>query len=243
MQSLDEHTKVAPTKRYQDLVSFSASITSSPEVKNGFSEWQLSISPHPLKVEGRKLGPENIFTGGPKTISAGPRAEWNNRDIVSPKTVSKCVFVYPSNCRNEAKELMRQIDSYARTFKMKFAPPKEICIANDYPNTYVNAISDAVVSDTNMVICMLTRKSNGYDQIKVLCCKTLGVPSQCVMSKSMKNPKRLASISSKIIQQINCKVGGELWHVQVSFIVFLLLFFNFIFFFLDTVTKYDDCWY
>lgn len=119
------------------------------------------------------------------------------------------------------------MNRFARQFKMNFPAPKEICLNNDYPNSYCSAIIDNVDRrSTNMIVCMLTRKNNGYDQIKVLCCKELGIPSQCVMAKSMKNPKRLASISSKIVQQINCKVGGELWHVQVSFF-FLIIYFYF----------------
>lgn len=83
MQSLDEHTKVNPTKRYQDLIRFSAAVTSSPEVKTGFSEWGLKLNPQPLKVEGRKLAPEMILVGEDRPISAGPKGKKTEKN---PKT-------------------------------------------------------------------------------------------------------------------------------------------------------------
>ena len=61
---------------------------------------------------------------------------------------------------------------------------------------------------------MCASKKDRYDAIKVLCCYELGVPSQCVVSKSIQRKQTVLSVCNKIIQQINCKLGGQLWQVN-----------------------------
>jgi len=98
---------------------------------------------------------------------------------------------------------------------MNISNPKVISIDRDDPKNYESAIKDNISESTDMVVCMLDKAKNSYDRIKVICCNQLGIPSQCVLAKSMRNPKRLNSIASKIVQQINCKAGGELWKVPI----------------------------
>jgi len=111
--------------------------------------------------------------------------------------------------------LLKQLNSHSNGFKIEFTRPRSVAIKDDRPHSYTQAINDNIAGQPDMIICLLEKKTSGYDQIKFLCCKTLGIPSQCVLAKSLKNPKRVHSICSKIVQQINCKAGGELWHVNI----------------------------
>merc|ERR1719510_1397505 len=40
------------------------------------------------------------------------------------------------------------------------------------------------------------------------------VPSQVVCLKTISNEKRLQAVAQKVVLQINCKLGGELWACQ-----------------------------
>ena len=41
------------------------------------------------------------------------------------------------------------------------------------------------------------------------------VPSQCIQSRTIGNPKSLMSVTTKIALQLNCKLGGELWALEI----------------------------
>lgn len=45
----------------------------------------------------------------------------------------------------------------------------------------------------------------------------MAIPSQMVLAKSLQNKQRQLSIIYKIAIQINCKLGGEIWNVQIPF--------------------------
>ena len=46
-------------------------------------------------------------------------------------------------------------------------------------------------------------------------CVLVSVPSQVVLSKTLRKDKGLMSIATKIGIQLNCKLGGEPWVLKV----------------------------
>ena len=93
-------------------------------------------------------------------------------------------------------------------------------LRSDYPEEFTKAIQrEWDRNKLQLVVCVLpTNKKDRYDAIKVLCCYELGVPSQCVVSKSIQRKQTVLSVCNKIIQQINCKLGGQLWQVNGVYI-------------------------
>lgn len=57
----------------------------------------------------------------------------------------------------------------------------------------------------------------GYENIinEMMFCLNFLVPSQCFVAKNAHNPKGLMSIATKVVVQVNAKLGGEPWFVQV----------------------------
>ena len=41
------------------------------------------------------------------------------------------------------------------------------------------------------------------------------VPSQCIVTKTISKKQMLMSVATKIVLQINCKLGGELWALEI----------------------------
>merc|ERR1712100_4606 len=129
--------------------------------------------------------------------------------------VRYCLFIFPEKAKRDADRILDQFRRFSLELNVKFAPPKQVPIHDEYPEHFEKAIEDNIHEHTNMVICLLTKKGPSYDAIKHLCCKKLGVASQCITTRTIRNPKRMAAICSKIVQQINCKIGGTLWRVKV----------------------------
>ena len=56
-------------------------------------------------------------------------------------------------------------------------------------------------------------REDRYNAVKKLCCVECPVPSQVIVAAKLK--RNIRSITQKIALQINCKLGGELWSVNI----------------------------
>lgn len=74
------------------------------------------------------------------------------------------------------------------------------------------------------VVCLLSsNRKDKYDAIKKYLCTDCPTPSQCVLARTLGKPQTVMAIATKIALQMNCKMGGELWSVEIpvsSLVVF-----------------------
>ena len=54
-----------------------------------------------------------------------------------------------------------------------------------------------------------------YQAVKTKCCIENAVPSQCITATVLGKPKGLMSVATKVVIQMNCKLGGEPWAVKI----------------------------
>lgn len=54
-----------------------------------------------------------------------------------------------------------------------------------------------------------------YDAIKKYLCVDCPIPSQCVLARTLSKPQTAQAIATKIALQMNCKMGGDLWAVEI----------------------------
>nr|XP_005889912.1 PREDICTED: piwi-like protein 3 [Bos mutus] len=67
------------------------------------------------------------------------------------------------------------------------------------------------------VLCLLpTDNKEIYDGIKRYLCINYPIPSQCVLKRTLDRPKTPVTIATKIALQMNCKLGGALWKVDIG---------------------------
>lgn len=67
-----------------------------------------------------------------------------------------------------------------------------------------------------MVVTILpTNRKDRYDAIKKLCCLEKPVPSQVIVGRTISKKQMLMSVCTKIGIQINVKLGGEAWAVEI----------------------------
>ncbi|KAL8180226.1 UNVERIFIED_CONTAM: Piwi-like protein 1, partial [Gekko kuhli] len=86
----------------------------------------------------------------------------------------------------------------------------------DRTEAYLKALKQKVASDTQMVVCLLSsNRKDKYDAIKKYLCSDCPTPSQCVLARTLSKPQTVMAIATKIALQMNCKMGGELWSVEI----------------------------
>jgi len=100
---------------------------------------------------------------------------------------------------------------------IKVGQPTMIKLQDDKTSTFVDALSRSLSrSGLQCVVCVLpTPNKERYDAIKKTCSVDLPIPSQCVTAKSLSKKQALMSVCTKIMQQINCKLGGQLWRLEI----------------------------
>lgn len=65
-------------------------------------------------------------------------------------------------------------------------------------------------------MCVLSsNQKDCYDSIKKFLILDRPVPSQCVLARTLTKPGMMMSVATKIAMQIICKLGGELWAVEI----------------------------
>lgn len=75
-------------------------------------------------------------------------------------------------------------------------------------------------------MCILpSNQKNYYDSIKKYLSSDCPVPSQCVLTRTLNKQGMMMSVATKIAMQMTCKLGGELWAVEIPVRPVTLAFF------------------
>lgn len=89
-------------------------------------------------------------------------------------------------------------------------------LPNDRTDTYLNAIRPQINPSLQMVVVIFpTSRDDRYSALKKLCCIDHPIPSQVINARTISTQQKLRSVTQKIALQINCKLGGELWAVEI----------------------------
>lgn len=72
-----------------------------------------------------------------------------------------------------------------------------------------------VISARQVVVVLPSNRKDKYDSIKKYLCVDCPTPSQCVVSRTLSRPRALMTVATKIVLQMACKMGGELWSVEI----------------------------
>ena len=65
------------------------------------------------------------------------------------------------------------------------------------------------------VVIFPTQREDRYSAVKRVACGDMGLPTQCIVSRTINQEKKLRAVTQKIALQINCKLGGELWALKI----------------------------
>lgn len=218
MRKLAMHTKVAPMKRHQALMKYIESVNSNEKTSTLLSRWGLSFDKMPMELEGRLLKPEVIHLGKTQCPS-GPQCDWGRsigNNIITPVNIHNWILVVCERDLQRAKDFTTTLIEVSARMGINIKHPRLITLQNDRTDTFVNRIRDEINSELQLVTCIFpTSRDDRYNAVKTLCTAQLAVPSQMINSMTLSKPARLRSVTQKIALQINCKLGGELWAVNI----------------------------
>ncbi|XP_041828578.1 piwi-like protein 2 [Melanotaenia boesemani] len=125
---------------------------------------------------------------------------------------------YPRRCADQAEELLSTFNKVAGPIGVRLERPVRVELRDDRTETYVKSIHSLLTSEPKLqlVVCiMVGNREDLYSAIKKLCCVKSPVPSQAINVRTISQQQKLRSIAQKILLQMNSKLGGELWTVNV----------------------------
>lgn len=220
MKDVAVHTRVTPEKRQYALQKFIENIMNTPKAKECFSDWNLELDMRPMALDGRLLKSETLIFGCNNKIQVSPEADWGRQ-----ATANKClvavnfdnwVLVFTKRDTPRVIEFTKMLRNVCPSMGINVKEPIRIEIHNDRTETYCEALKEAIKPTVQIVVVVFpSARDDRYSAVKKLCCIDMPVPSQCLNSKTISDARKLRSVVQKIALQMNCKLGGELWGVQI----------------------------
>ncbi|XP_015196795.2 piwi-like protein 2 [Lepisosteus oculatus] len=221
MKDLTMHISLSGEQHTISLKQLLHNINSNEEALTELSRWGLVISSDILVCEGRTLPLETIFLQSASFVTS-PEISWS-REVVRDASISSVplncwAIFYPRRCSDQAEELVTTFGKVAGPIGFRVGRPIRVELRDDRTETYVRSIHSQLAMEPNvqLVVCILTgNRDDLYSAIKKVCCVQTPVPSQAINIRTISQPQKLRSIAQKILLQINCKLGGELWSVSI----------------------------
>ncbi|KAE8634929.1 hypothetical protein XENTR_v10002471 [Xenopus tropicalis] len=219
MKDLAIHTRLAPEQREIQVGKFLKNIHKDDSVQKELQDWGLNFDSKLLPFAGRVAPAEKILQAG-KTADYNPQfADWSRElrgpTLIRVKHLDNWVLLYTRRNYDAANTLTQNLFKVSGQMgiKMNRAVMVEV---DDTTDAYVKVLQQKVTPDVQMVVCLLSsNRKDKYDAIKKYLCIDCPVPSQCVLAKTLNKPQTVVSVATKIALQMNCKMGGELWTVEI----------------------------
>ncbi|KAL4609246.1 piwi-like protein 1 [Arapaima gigas] len=219
MKDLSAHTRLSPEQRENRLLRLVNSIHNSEEAQKELGTWGLNLDNELLTLPARILPTERIMQG-PRTYGYNPwAADWSKEmrsvPLTSSRHLDNWMVFYTRRCYQEAQALLQALGRVAPPLGIRMQRPNMIEY-DDRQDSLLRALQQNVGPGTQMVVCVLpSNRKDKYDCVKKYLCVECPTPSQCVVSRTLSRPQALMTIATKIALQMNCKMGGELWSVEI----------------------------
>ncbi|XP_060067150.1 piwi-like protein 1 [Ylistrum balloti] len=219
MKDIACHTRVTPNQRNLTMKKFIDSVNGNPDAKKELSNWGLELMNDTLSMDGRLLPQENIIYRNYKSL-AGPNADWGRdvtkQHVITAVPLKNWVVLYTKRDGTKASNYIKQMLQCCPQMGIECHPPVRFELHDDRTETVIRTLRENINPSIQMVVIICpTSRDDRYSAIKKLCCSECPVPSQVIIAKTIMREDKLRSVTQKIALQINCKMGGELWALEI----------------------------
>lgn len=220
MQDFAKYTRLGPKERIDKLEGFSKRLLENPKAVTELRNWDFQLSNSLVTFAGRVLPSEFLYGANKQKYNAGPQADWS-RNVRSTKQfhspdLKAWIIVCLNRNRNSAQRFADMISRAANGMNWNVSRPKICEIREDKPGVYVNELQQIYDRyHPELIMCVVSNnKQDRYASIKKLCCLDKPVPTQVIQARNL-DSKSAMSIATKVAIQMNCKVGGAPWYIEV----------------------------
>nr|XP_056714838.1 piwi-like protein 4 [Euleptes europaea] len=216
LKDLAQETHLTPERRQQRLSRLADNIQRNKDARLELETWGLQLGCQ-VSLTGRVVTTEKILMRD--SIMPMNAGDWF-RDMRDVRTLGVVPLgnwlVVVSNRNSElAHNLVNCLKRVGGPMGFHMEYPKFLQV-QDSPVAFVRALQRNVNPELQLVLCVLpSNQKDCYDSIKKYLTLEHPVPSQCVLARTLSKQGMLMSVATKIAMQIICKLGGELWAVDI----------------------------
>uniref|UniRef100_A0A673CUZ6 Piwi-like protein 1 n=1 Tax=Sphaeramia orbicularis TaxID=375764 RepID=A0A673CUZ6_9TELE len=214
---LDEYTKLNPEQREGRLKRFISNIQKNTDAQAELDNWGLAFDKQLLSLKARVLPAEKIVQGS-NSYSAW-KADWTKEmrglPLMRSPPLNNWMLFHTRHAGNAVQSLLQCIERVSGPFGVRCRRPVMIEYS-DQMEALLRALQQNVGPQTQMVVVVLpNNRKDKYDCVKKYLCVDCPVPSQCIVLRTISNNKTIMTVATKIVLQMACKMGGELWSVEI----------------------------
>ncbi|ESO08140.1 hypothetical protein HELRODRAFT_75625, partial [Helobdella robusta] len=226
MRELSTHTRLGPHERSGKIEQLHQQIRRSQNAMKDLANWNLSLNPNLLTIEARTLEAEQIFLGIKGSARENPKVCFSNADwsrdmralnLLTPIRLERWAMVIPKRRFEECQNFFTKLVQAGQMMGVKIEEPEVYDLNDESNRSYIQTLEKFDRKDYQLVMCVLeSEKKDKYDVIKKTLCINVPIPSQVMLMKTLrKQPGAVLSVATKVVIQVNCKVGGEGWAVSI----------------------------
>ncbi|KAK4813307.1 hypothetical protein QYF61_023982 [Mycteria americana] len=219
MKDLAIHTRLPPEQRQREIRRLIDYIQKDDNVQKELRDWGLSFDSNLLSFTGRVVQGEKILQSG-NVFDYNPQfADWSKETrgapLICAKPLDNWLLIYTRRNYDIANTLLQNLFKVTPSMGIRMNKATMIEV-DDRTEAYLRVLQQSITPDTNIAVCVLSSsRKDKYDAIKKYLCTDCPIPSQCVIARTLSKPQTAMAIATKIALQMNCKMGGELWSVEI----------------------------
>lgn len=141
--------------------------------------------------------------------------------MYSHVSLSNWCLIYPTYSESLVREFIGALITTAKGMSFTIADPKvKKSLDDDRQGAYANAIEQCCEENPGLIMVVVpNNRSDRYAAIKRKSCIDRAIPTQVLLSKTItpkgNNVGSLFSVATKVAIQLNCKLGGAPWIVNL----------------------------
>jgi aubergine-like protein len=190
-----------------------------------FAQFHTKLHPELVEFSGRELTQEQMIFGDGKTcVNDSKNVDWTNpmktNYMYANVDLKRWVIITPRRATADTTKFLQLLSEVANGMKYNMGNPKMIEISDDRVATYANELAKVIPMDPKLVMVILPNNAaDRYAAIKKITCVNNAIPTQVIVQKTMM-PKKgnigaVKSVATKVLIQMNCKLGGAAWMIKM----------------------------
>lgn len=218
MRDIASITRVTPNQRVDAMRKFIKKVKETPKAAAFLNGWGLELDDDLIKLDARQLGNEKLQIGNGKYIQDVAGNFTFGGGFFEAIDLRNWFLIYTKRDYQTKENFLKCVNQCAGGMGIMVTKPSEIVLADDRNESYGYALRQSLRHDTQIAVFICpTSRDDRYAVIKKICCGEIPVASQVINSRTLSNPSKNRSIVQKILMQMNCKLGGSLWSIDIPF--------------------------
>uniref|UniRef100_A0A8D0GE61 Piwi like RNA-mediated silencing 4 n=1 Tax=Sphenodon punctatus TaxID=8508 RepID=A0A8D0GE61_SPHPU len=217
MKDLAQETHLSPDRRQQRLSRLTDSIQRNREARLELESWGLQLECQ-TSLTGRVIPSEKILMQEQICLpmSAGDwLKDMRNAKIIGVPPLENWLILFSNRNRELGENFLNCLRRVGTPMGFRIEDPQRLQVQEN-PMAFLRALQQHVNPEVQLVLCiLLSNQKDCYDSIKKFLSLDQPVPSQCVLARTLNRQAMMMSVATKVAMQMVCKLGGELWAVEI----------------------------